>query len=42
MKRWMRRAYDRVQHDRLFDLAIGTGAFAALAHRVFFHRRIGN
>jgi len=41
LKRWMRRVYDRVQHDRLFDLAIGTGAFAALAHRVFFHRRIG-
>lgn len=40
-KRRMRAIYDRVQHDRLFDLAIGTGAFAALAHRVFFHRRVG-
>lgn len=39
VKRWLRRVYDRVQHDRLFDLAIRTGAFAAFAHRVFFHRR---
>lgn len=38
-KRWLRRAYDLVQHDRLFDLAIGTGAFAAVAKRVFFHSR---
>jgi flavin-dependent dehydrogenase len=39
VKRWMRRVYDRVQHDRLFDLAIGTGAFAGFARQVFFHRR---
>lgn len=38
VKRWMRAAYDRVQSDRLFDLAIGSPAFAALARRVFFHR----
>lgn len=39
VKRWMRRVYDRVQHDRLFDLAVGTGAFAGFARQVFFHRR---
>ena len=39
VKRAMRRAYDRVQSDRLFDAAIGSAAFAALARRVFFHSR---
>ena len=39
MKRWMRRAYDLVQHDRLFDLAVRSASFASLARRVFFHAR---
>jgi len=39
VKRAMRALYDRVQSDALFDLAIGSAAFAALAHRVFFHSR---
>ena len=38
-KRWMRAAYDRVQSNALFDIAIGSAAFAALARRVFFHTR---
>ena len=38
-KRLARAIYDRVQSDRLFDLAIGNRAFAALARLVFFHRR---
>ena len=38
-KRWMRAAYDRVQSNALFDVAIGSAAFAALARRVFFHSR---
>ena len=39
IKRAMRAAYDRVQSDALFDIAIGSAAFAALARRVFFHSR---
>jgi flavin-dependent dehydrogenase len=39
VKRWMRRAYDRLQSDALFDVAITSAAFAALARRVFFHAR---
>ncbi|MEO8487908.1 MAG: NAD(P)/FAD-dependent oxidoreductase [Betaproteobacteria bacterium] len=39
VKRWMRVAYDRMQSDRWFDLAIGNPAFAALARLVFFRRR---
>lgn len=38
-KRLARACYDRVQSDRLFDLAIGNPVFAALAKLVFFHRR---
>ena len=38
-KRLARAAFDRVQSDRLFDLAIGNPVFAALAKLVFFHRR---
>jgi flavin-dependent dehydrogenase len=38
-KRWMRRAYDVVQDDRLFDLAVRSASFASLARRVFFHAR---
>jgi len=39
LKRWMRRAYDLVQDDRLFDLAVRSASFAAFARRVFFHSR---
>ena len=39
VKRWMRRAYDVVQDDRLFDLAVRSASFASLARRVFFHAR---